>query len=186
LREQKDINLLSTHVAFQHHECIDGTGYPRSLKKADICEFARIVAIADRFDALTSERRHRKSHSYSAAIELMKTETGKRVDPDLTDIFLKNIAIYPTGSLVELNTGEIGVVAGNNRPETSRPVIRILTDKSKRVQANRNYLEVDLRNEKELRVLRIVEDDTIPSYLHKIFEEQKTAVPAGLMAQANA
>ena len=170
LRDQKDINLLSAHVALQHHERFDGAGYPRQLKKAEICEFARVVAIADVFDALTSENKYRKSFSQPVAIEILCKEVGKQVDPGLADLFLKNIAMYPTGSLVELNSGEIGLVVSNIRPDTSRPIIRVLTDKNKRVPSSGVFPEVDLRSTGELTVTKLVEDDTISVHIHKLFE----------------
>ncbi len=159
LREQKDLNLLSAHVAFQHHERIDGTGYPRLLKSDEICEYARITAIADLFDALTTERKYRKSYPFYAAIDLMKENVGQKTDRDLTRLFFRNIAAYPTGSLVELNTGEIGLVISNSRPDTSRPVIRIVTDKLKRITVTEVLPEIDLCKERESYIINVIEQD---------------------------
>ncbi len=160
LRDQKDVNLLSAHVAFQHHERIDGTGYPRALKNTDICEFARIVAIADFFDALTSERKHRKAYSNSKAVEMIKEEAGMKTDNLLTELFLKNVAMYSTGSLLELNSGEIGVVISNRRHHQDRPLVRILTDNRKSPVNPENVQEVELAKEPGMQIIRELQDES--------------------------
>ena len=160
LRDQKDVNLLAAHVAFQHHERIDGTGYPRALKNTDICEFARIAAIADLFDALTSERKHRKAYSACEAVELMKEEAGLKIDSSLTELFLQNIALYAAGSLVELSSGEIGLVVYNRRIHPEKPVVRILTDSNK-IPAGPDYVqEIELVKETGLNIVRELQDDS--------------------------
>lgn len=177
LREQNDINLLSAHVAFQHHERIDGSGYPRNMKSTEICEFARIVAIADAFDAMTNERKHRKGFSFKAAADNLRSEAGVRLDSELTELFLKNVATYPTGSLVSLNTGELGVVVSNSRNHISRPVVRILADSENRIVAPTTTKEVDLRLEKELQITNIIEDDNqIISSVCQAYDNRQRAV----------
>ncbi|MED3723030.1 HD domain-containing phosphohydrolase [Geobacillus stearothermophilus] len=71
LRRQRNISLFSAHCALQHHERCDGNGYPRALSGDDIHEYARIVAIADVFDALTSARYHRRQYSPHEAAEYL-------------------------------------------------------------------------------------------------------------------
>lgn len=179
LREQKDINLLSAHVAFQHHERFDGSGYPRLLKRGDICEFARIVAVADVFDALTSEKKHRKSYPYHAAVDILKNEAGSQIDPELSNLFMRNVALYPTGSLVELNSGEIAMVTGNKPQETLKPTIKILTDSNKLVISNWNFREVDLCLENGLKIEKLIEDDNVVAAFHKIFSQVQPELTAG-------
>jgi putative two-component system response regulator len=76
-------------IALLHHEKWDGTGYPYGLKGKKIPLFARIVSIADVFDALTSDRPYRKAFSVEGAFEIIKNESGKHFDPELVEIFLK-------------------------------------------------------------------------------------------------
>ncbi len=78
-------------IALSHHEKFDGTGYPNSLKGEDIDIFGRIVAIADVFDALTSNRPYKKAWSFDDALNLLKKESGKHFDPKLVNIFIENI-----------------------------------------------------------------------------------------------
>jgi response regulator RpfG family c-di-GMP phosphodiesterase len=78
-------------IALTHHEKYDGSGYPRGLKGHHIPIEGRIVAIADVFDNLTSERPYKKAIEFSEAVEVIRSESGKHFDPELVDIFLKKI-----------------------------------------------------------------------------------------------
>lgn len=169
LREHQDINLLSAHVAFQHHERIDGAGYPRLLKKTEICEFARIVAIADMFDALTSENKHRKSYSVPAALEIMKTEIGRQIDEDLAAMFVENVALYSTGQLVELNTGETAMVTANSPGHSSSPRVKVLLDNRRRLVDN--FKEIDLFNEPSIVITKAIEEDAFCANVSKLLGE---------------
>jgi len=168
LREQKDINLLSAHVAFQHHERYDGGGYPRLLKKNEICEYARILAIADLFDALTSDNKHRKSFSVTAALEIIKKAAGQQIDQDLTKMFVENVALYSTGQLVELNTGEVAVVTANSSGRAQKPRIKVILDSEKRLV--KSFAEIDLYNEPDLSIVRAIEDEDFCTRITKLFE----------------
>jgi putative nucleotidyltransferase with HDIG domain len=126
LRAQEGISLLSAHCAFQHHEKIDGTGYPRGLKGDEIHKYARLMAVGDVFDAVTSNRVYRKAMLPHVAMEILYADAGKHFERAFVEGFGKTIAIYPIGITVTLNTGETGVVVDYNRHLPSRPVVRIL------------------------------------------------------------
>jgi putative two-component system response regulator len=79
------------HIALDHHERYDGTGYPNEKSGDDIHLFARIVSIADVFDALSSERVYKKAFSIDKTVEIMKSERAKAFDPKLLDLFLDNL-----------------------------------------------------------------------------------------------
>lgn len=170
LRDQKDINLLSAHVAFQHHERFDGTGYPRLLKNSEICEYARIVTIADMFDALTSDNKHRKSFSVPEALEIMKKYAGQQIDQDLTKTFMENVALYSTGQLVELNTGEVAVVTANSPGRPEKPKVKVILGDDKRLL--KQFIEIDLHNESNLSIVRVIEDDASCTNISNLFESQ--------------
>jgi response regulator RpfG family c-di-GMP phosphodiesterase len=80
---------VGTDVAYYHHEHWDGSGYPFGLEKEEIPLAARIVAIADVYDALTTERRYKKAYSHDAAVELITRENGKQFDPEVVEAFLE-------------------------------------------------------------------------------------------------
>lgn len=89
--DESSLIVLARQIALTHHEKWDGSGYPYNLKEKDIPLAGRIVAIADVFDALTSERPYKKSWSKDAAIEYLKENKGVHFDPQLVDLFMKNL-----------------------------------------------------------------------------------------------
>jgi len=129
IRKRREISTLAAHVAFQHHERVDGTGYPRRLKGDDIHEYARIVAVADIFDALIADRPYRKGLLPHEAYEIIMTLADRYVDRTILDIFLTNVAIYPIGTVVQLSSGETAVVAAVRPKLQARPVVKVLLDR---------------------------------------------------------
>lgn len=128
LRKQSDIPLLSAHIAYQHHEKFDGSGYTRRLSRTDIHEYARIVAIADVYDALTSDRPYKEGCLPHEAYETMLTLANSHFDPVILKHFLDQIALYPLGSIVQLNTGDIAVVIRVTPGLQTRPALKLLFD----------------------------------------------------------
>jgi len=128
LRKQGALSLVSAHVAFQHHENYDGTGYNRGLSGEDIHKYARIAAIADIYDAITSDRPYRKANLPHEAYEIMLGSRGTKLDPQITDLFLENVALYPIGSTVLLDTGEIAVVIKALPKLQARPIVKVIID----------------------------------------------------------
>ena len=108
-----------------HHEKMDGTGYPNGLKTSDIPLFARIISVADVYDALTSYRPYRDPMRPPAhAVELLMSESGTAFDLSVVQSFVKRIELYPIGSLVQLSDKRFGNVI-NNRV-AMRPILKIL------------------------------------------------------------
>ncbi|MGN7471628.1 HD-GYP domain-containing protein [Brevibacillus sp. SAFN-007a] len=128
LRSQPAISVVSAHCALQHHERYNGTGYPRQLSGKDIHEYARIVAIADVFDALISPRPFRQRYSPSEATEYLFASGNTYFDLELLKLFLQHVAIFPIASTVQLSSGHTGVVSRVNPLAVNRPTIRILTN----------------------------------------------------------
>ncbi|RNB56851.1 HD-GYP domain-containing protein [Brevibacillus gelatini] len=128
LRKQPDISLLSAHICLQHHERLNGSGYPQGLVGKQIHEFAQIVGLCDIYDSLTSPRPWRKRYMPQDAVEYLLGSGGHLFELHLVNAFIKHIAIFPIGSSVVLNTGETGVVSRVDPDYTHRPTIRILKD----------------------------------------------------------
>ncbi|MGE5449869.1 MAG: HD-GYP domain-containing protein, partial [Methanomassiliicoccales archaeon] len=128
LRETSDLSLLSAHVAYQHHERFDGKGYPRGLAGKAIHEYSRIVAVANLYDNLMADRPNRPPYEASQALNLLNRMAGVYFDPEVVQALVANIAIYPVGSIVRLNTGFIGVVLHLNSNNPNRPTVRIFLD----------------------------------------------------------
>lgn len=128
LQKNPLISELSRLLALQHHERLDGSGYPYHLKDTEIHQFSKILAIADMYDALTSERCYRKSMTNHQAYEILTADAGSKLDADLLHLFFNNIAIYPNGSVVFLSNGLRGIVKNQNLEAPFRPVIRVIDD----------------------------------------------------------
>lgn len=78
---------LGKDIAYSHHEWWDGSGYPKGLKGEQIPLSARITAVADVYDALTSERPYKKAFSHDSAVEIITGDSGRHFDPDIIEIF---------------------------------------------------------------------------------------------------
>jgi putative nucleotidyltransferase with HDIG domain len=142
LKKSGKITLVSAFIAFGHHERYDGTGYPFQLKGENILQCARIVAVADVYDALTSDRVYRKKLKTNEVFEYLTAHGHFHFDPAVIESFVKYIDLYPVGSGVILNTKERGVVVRQNDKHPTRPVVRILHDENNRGMVK--YHELDL------------------------------------------
>jgi len=130
LRMQGTVTLAAAYVAYQHHENFDGTGYPRGISGEEIHQYARIAAVADIYDAMTSDRAHRPAGRPRDAYEVICGSRGTMLDPQIVDIFLENVAIFPEGTMVLLDTGEIGVVVKVIPKLQSRPIVKVVGNES--------------------------------------------------------
>ncbi len=119
-----------------HHERHDGKGYPRSLAGNAIPLFARIAALVDCYDALINVRPHRPAHAPHEAISLLYRSRGHRYQSELVEQFIQAIGIYPSGTLVELNSGEVAVVVSLNGARRLKPKIMLLLDPDKQPYAD--------------------------------------------------
>ena len=126
LRHNKTLTQRVFNGISCHHEKYDGSGYPYGLKGNKIHVYARILALADVYDALTSDRSYRRAWVSSEAIEYMMAQSGTHFDHGLLQCFLRTVAAYPLGSVVSLSNGAIGVVIKNNPENTLRPKVRII------------------------------------------------------------
>lgn len=108
--DAKGLDKIHALVALQHHESYDGSGYPLGIKDDKFIEYAQIISIADKFDALTADRVYRKSFPPYEAYEMCAASGNYLFKKHIVDAFLYNIAAYPSGSLVEINNGCIAVV----------------------------------------------------------------------------
>lgn len=114
-----------------HHECWDGSGYPEGLAGHDIPLFGRMAAIIDSFEAMTSARPHLPARARHEALQELYRNRGSLYHGELVEQFTGCLGVYPTGSLVELSTGEVAVVMTQNPTRRLRPVVMLLTDAAK-------------------------------------------------------
>ncbi|HWI53928.1 MAG TPA: HD-GYP domain-containing protein [Symbiobacteriaceae bacterium] len=128
LKEQPGITYRAAIIALQHHERWGGGGYPQGLQGEQIYRYSRICAVADCFDAMTSDRSYRSGMSPVQALELMTTEMAHFFEPELVAKFTQCVAPYPVGSLVSITGGDRAVVVDVVQGKTYRPRIRPVLD----------------------------------------------------------
>lgn len=133
-------------IAMTHHERYDGKGYPRGLGGDCIPRFGKIAAIVDTFDAMVSERVHGRRATPYEAMRYIKSQRGEAFDPRLVEVFRRAFGTYPTGSLVELSSGEVGFVIQQNPRARLQPRVYALLD----AQKNRvpEFRVIDLSEDK--------------------------------------
>ena len=124
IRYPEDIALM----ALQHHERWDGSGYPRRMKGDQILPLARIIAIADVYEAIVQDRPYRASMIGYTAVKSILGDNGRHFDPKMLKAFLSSMGVFPVGSIVQLNDSSIGTVVSPNSDAPLRPKIELLVD----------------------------------------------------------
>ena len=140
LRGILDISSKSRIVALQHHERVDGKGYPEKRKGNEINYLARIVAIADVYDALTSDRPYRRALSPNEAMEYIMANSNMHFDFTMVKAFSKAIVPYPKGTIVKLSNSEIALVGDTLPNYPLRPNLKIIKSENE----SRLGLEISL------------------------------------------
>ena len=141
----------------QHHEQFDGNGYPRKLKGEKINIYAKIIAIADTFEAQITRRVYRKAKTGYMAMKSVLAEAQNRFDPKVLRAFLTTLSIYPPGTLLQLNNNSIGTVVSINSDAPLRPKIRIIVDEfGDKITEN---VTKDLKEESDLFIVNVLNKD---------------------------
>jgi len=131
LRGQQELPFRSMIVAHEHHMKLDLTGYPRPIRPRALSMFSKIVAVADGFDAATSRRSYQTQPlSPAQVLQEMRDNPRRGMDPVVVKAFINLTGVYPVGTLVVLDTFELGIVHSvNTNPEMlSRPIVRVISD----------------------------------------------------------
>jgi HD-GYP domain-containing protein (c-di-GMP phosphodiesterase class II) len=147
LRKTKGISDDVINIALTHHERYDGSGYPDGLVGVQTPIYGRIAAIIDCYDAMTTTTPYRKAVSEHAALQNIYNLRDQYFQQELVEQFLQCMGVYPTGSLIELSTGEVGIVLSQNVKQRLKPRIMMLLDEKKKQYENRHI--VDLAEQSE-------------------------------------
>ena len=125
LKESNCTNLAAHDVVLHHHEKTDGSGYPKGLKDQEISLFAKMGAVCDVYDAITSNRPYKAGWDPAESLRKMAEWANGHFDPNVFQAFVKSLGIYPIGSLVKLNTGRLGIVIDQAEKSLLTPRIKV-------------------------------------------------------------
>jgi HD-GYP domain-containing protein (c-di-GMP phosphodiesterase class II) len=142
LKEAGEVDSRVLDMVAHHHERFNGSGYPDGLKGADIPVYGRIAGIVDTYDAMITSRPYASTQSSYGALRQLRALAGIEFQAEIVNQFTQAIGMFPTGTLVLLNTGEVAVVTAQSRTRRLRPEVMIILDADK--QPLHDYWVVDL------------------------------------------
>ncbi|RMG58756.1 MAG: HD-GYP domain-containing protein [Deltaproteobacteria bacterium] len=128
LSNMEYIDHVSAKIVREHHMGYDLSGYPKPEPGYRMEPLSPIVSVSDCYDALTTLRTYQKPRTPREALELMTKMAGKSLDPAMVKVLIKTLGIYPIGTMVRLDTGEVAVVSAQNPEDSTRPKVIILLD----------------------------------------------------------
>lgn len=138
LKKLDEMTIKSAIVSFEHHLNYDLSGYPKLRKRIELDFFSRIISLADQYDAMTSSRVYsRVPLAPDKALSIMMERANAQLDPLLIKFFINMVGVFPIGTMVMLNTRELGLVYESNQLFGSRPRVMIIIDKEgNRIKGN--------------------------------------------------
>ena len=125
LRRHSGLHLYAAHIALQHHERMDGSGYPRGLVGEQILPLARLVAVADSYDAMTADRPHAAARPPEQALAELRAGAGRLYEPSAVRALVGRVALYPWGTPVVLRDETVAVVVEQGG-DPAAPIVRLL------------------------------------------------------------
>ena len=129
--QSKNVDLEVIAIIENHHERMDGSGYPRGIKGAAIPVLARIAGLVDTYDAMITPRPYANTRTSHEATQELLDSKGTLFQESLVEQFVQAIGLFPTGTLIELNTGEVGIVVTQNDTRRLKPEVVIVLNKEK-------------------------------------------------------
>lgn len=131
LHQTANVNPDVLEGVAQHHERIDGSGYPLGLSGNGISIYGKMSAISDTYAAITKKRPYAQPVSPHDALQMLSNWSGTQFQADMVEHFIQSIGVFPVGSLVELSTGEVAVIVTHNKQKRLRPKVLIVSEPDK-------------------------------------------------------
>jgi HD-GYP domain-containing protein (c-di-GMP phosphodiesterase class II) len=155
----KELHFLDDvgNIVLQHHERWDGEGYPNHIAGDYIDMGARIVSIADAFEAMVSPKPYRNSITGNQAVKNLLSDNSRRFDPTILKAFVLIMGIYPIGSIVRLNNGVVARISEVRAIAPLRPIVQIIVDQTNKIYRNEQGAFLDLLTEKSLFIAKAMD-----------------------------
>jgi hypothetical protein len=147
-------------ATYSHHERIDGMGYPNGADASNLSFYTRITSIVDAYDAMTSNRVYCKEKSSTAALKILYEQRGKQFDQELVVKFIECVGLYPAGCIVELSSGEVGVVIASDAENRLYPRVALVLNAAKKPIRRTvvDLKDLDARQRKAYHIKQVIPD----------------------------
>ena len=154
-------------IASEHHEHLDGHGYPRGLTGEHLHRYAKIVAIADVYDALTSERPYKKAYTPNIAYNIMVHIDKGQFDPELLQLFFNNVSLYPTGTVLKTSYG-YAIVKDCIFGKTETPIIILFADQKGKILRIPKTIDLSLESNGNNSIQMVLTDNELRHFIREI------------------
>jgi HD-GYP domain-containing protein (c-di-GMP phosphodiesterase class II) len=138
-------------IVLQHHERLDGTGYPYGFQGPQISEFARITAVSDAYQAMCQQREYREAKTPPMIIKALLQEGLGKLDPNILKIFTYTVGVFPLGLMVEMTNGAVGEVMMQNIKALTKPVVKVYIDEKQMICEPPKVVNLMLKEDWEIK-----------------------------------
>ena len=176
LKNKPGLHDISMDIIQHHHERMNGSGYPDGLTGEYISHYTKMVSIIDVYDAITSKRVYHDEATPYEALNILYQDSENKIDRELLEQFIKCVGIYPVGSVVELNTGDIGIVVATSDKHHLHPVLMLVLDKNKKHYEQRKFINLAhpkfINQKTPLSIIKIIAPETLGIDLTSLFRQE--------------
>lgn len=160
---------ITINMAGQHHERVDGNGYPDNLAADELSEHGKMLAIVDVYDALTADRCYHNRLTPHEALRKMLTMSGMHFDATLLQRFIKSIGVYPIGAVLLLSDGKVGMVVANSKTKPLAPVVRVFFDQRRHRYIDQQDIDFAAVISKSPRIVENLDPRSLAIDMHRFF-----------------
>ena len=184
LMSARNIYPGTVDVAYSHHERLVGGGYPRGVDKSALSAYTKMVAVVDVYDAITSDRVYQTGKPHLIALGILVNGMSSHFEANFVTRFINCIGFYPQGNMVELSSGEIGIVFEQNKADRLKPKILIILD-AKHQPIEERILDLSLtvcdRNGQPFKIKKVSRPQDYGFDLNAFYQDGKFIKPYPLM-----